>query len=291
MGYYLLDYLGSGGFGTVYAARERNTSHLYAVKVLVKSPDPMDEDMALAYRGEGCILPGLNHFQPHIIRSFYSHGWGTPRVEIVMPLMEGSLANLNANHPHHLRPHLANEVLRQMLPALAYLSCLGYVHRDVKPQNIFYTTTTTTTTAARTLDQQKQPTQRRPTRHISLTSHTTDTTTTALSAGTTNANIPTRHFRLGDFGLCEHTALIPADGAVRGTWPYLAPELLPLPLLPPPTATPELLPPNQPPPPTADNTNNNTNNNTSTRTNTNQRTNQTSALYVTVLWTLDPDGV
>ncbi|EAQ86640.1 hypothetical protein CHGG_07893 [Chaetomium globosum CBS 148.51] len=95
--------------------------------------------MALAYRGEGRILPSLNH--SHIIRSFHSQGWGSPRVEIVMSLMEGTVASLNETYPPERRPQLANSVLRQMLPALAYLDELGYVHRDVKPDNIFYNTT------------------------------------------------------------------------------------------------------------------------------------------------------
>ncbi|KAH6640783.1 kinase-like domain-containing protein [Chaetomium tenue] len=95
--------------------------------------------MALAYRGEGHILPSLNH--SHIIQSFHSQGWGSPRVEIVMSLMEGTVASLNETYPPERRPELANSVLRQMLPALAYLAKLGYVHRDVKPDNIFYNTT------------------------------------------------------------------------------------------------------------------------------------------------------
>ena len=54
--------------------------------------------------------------------------------------MDGTLHDLNTNYAAQHRPQLANEVLRQMLSALAYLGNMGYVHRDIKPDNIFYTT-------------------------------------------------------------------------------------------------------------------------------------------------------
>ncbi|KAL2174240.1 kinase-like domain-containing protein, partial [Thermothelomyces heterothallicus CBS 202.75] len=134
--------------------------------------------MTLARRGEGSILPTLNH--PHIIRTFGSEGWGTSHVEIVLNLMDGNLASL-AEGLAHPRPVLAKHVLCQMLKALDYLSVRGYVHRDVKPDNIFFV------------------------------------------LGTGASPFPF-HFRLGDFGLCEHESRIDA-GAVCGTTAFMAPEL------------------------------------------------------------------
>jgi serine/threonine protein kinase len=103
--------------------------------------------------------------------------------------MEGTLYDLNAsstNYLPHRRPYLADSVLRQMLSALAYLGGLGYVHRDIKPDNIFYNTTTT--------------------------------------GG--HGHGGTHHFRLGDFGLCEFGSVIAAGGGeIIGTKSYLAPEL------------------------------------------------------------------
>ena len=133
-----LDELGSGAFGTVYKARNRTTSRLFAVKVMASMGGARAVQQT-ACRGEGIILPRLNH--EHIIRSFHSHGWYTPRVEIFMDLMDGDLHSLAVSLPRPQLLLLARHVLRQMLQALDYLSYLGFVHRDVKPANIFYTTT------------------------------------------------------------------------------------------------------------------------------------------------------
>ena len=127
--------LGSGAFGTVYKARHRTDGHLFAVKVLVDAGDHVQE---VAGRGEGVILLELDH--EHIIFSFHSHGWGTPRVEIFMELREGNLRSLAYSVPKQQLSDLARNVLHHMLQALDYLASLGFVHRDVKPANIFYNT-------------------------------------------------------------------------------------------------------------------------------------------------------
>ncbi|KAK4038703.1 kinase-like domain-containing protein [Parachaetomium inaequale] len=209
MRYCLLNALGIGAFGTVYRARERNTNRVFAVKVLVRREEPWDVALALAYRGEGEILPKLNH--SHIIRCFYSHGWGTPRVEIVLTLMDGTLSSL-AESPILPRPLLAKHALHQMLQALDYLSQLGYVHRDVKPDNIFYTILPPSRSG---------PQQPKHHHHHPSTATTNNSNSTMLLPPPPP---PPLHFRLGDFGLCEHEAFI-EPGEVRGTMLYMAPEL------------------------------------------------------------------
>ncbi|KAL2160014.1 hypothetical protein VTH06DRAFT_1669 [Thermothelomyces fergusii] len=183
MQYRLLSELGSGCFGAVYKVRDKNSGRLYAVKILVPSDDPWDRTMTMARRGEGVILPKLNH--PHIVRTFGSEGWGTPHVEIALNLMDGNLTTL-ARTMAHRRCLLAKQVLGQMLQALDYLAARGYVHRDVKPDNIFF----------------------------------------AAAPGQGAGSRLPFHFRLGDFGLCEHESRIDA-GAVHGTTVFLAPELFP----------------------------------------------------------------
>jgi serine/threonine protein kinase len=58
-----------------------------------------------------------------------------------MELMHGTLESLckSISPPCQV---LFRHVLHQMLQALDYLSSLRYVHRDVKPENIFYTRST-----------------------------------------------------------------------------------------------------------------------------------------------------
>ncbi|KAK4243742.1 kinase-like domain-containing protein [Corynascus novoguineensis] len=151
--------------------------------------------MTLAQRGEGSILPTLDH--PHIIRAFGSDGWGTSQVEIVLNLMDGNLASL-ADRLARPRALLAKQVLRQMLRALAHLSALGYVHRDIKPENIFFVRVGGPNDG--------------------------DDKGDDYDNGCSPLAYPF-HFRLGDFGLCEHRSRIGAN-EVHGTTSFLAPELL-----------------------------------------------------------------
>ncbi|KAK4157434.1 kinase-like domain-containing protein [Chaetomidium leptoderma] len=187
MRYHLVSMLGSGGFGTVYKGVHLRTGRVFAVKIMVENDESWDRVVGLSYRGERMILERLNH--PHIIRVFNSHGWGTSRVEIFMDLMDGTLESL-AHALHPPCPLLAHHALRQMLQALDYLACHGYVHRDVKPENIFYTTTASSNDNG---------------------------------SGLSSSSSSPYHFRLGDFGLCdtESSANLP----LNGTMLYMAPEL------------------------------------------------------------------
>jgi len=67
MPYELLNRIGRGGFADVYEAQDFATGELFAVKVLVKRHGDHRENQQwqqvrqLAWRGEGQILPRLDH--------------------------------------------------------------------------------------------------------------------------------------------------------------------------------------------------------------------------------------
>ena len=116
--------------------------------------------------------------------------------------MEGNLLSLTERFSY-FRPLLARQVLRQMLHALDYLSTRGYVHRDVKPDNIFWL-----------------PVPVGPATFQGRNKGNDNDNSWKLSA---SSALPF-HFRLGDFGLCESESRI-GPGETHGTLVYMAPEL------------------------------------------------------------------
>ncbi|KAJ4306915.1 hypothetical protein N0V88_000287 [Collariella sp. IMI 366227] len=131
--------------------------------------------------GEKSIQPSLNH--PYILTSFHSQGWGTPHVQIFTDLMSGTITQLVDFLPEPCMV-LATHVLHQMLQALTYLACHGYVHCDVKPDNILYT--------HRNHQDQNDP----------------------------KFNNSPYRFKLSNFGLCTHES---SSRTVRGTILFLPP--------------------------------------------------------------------
>ncbi len=124
--------LGSGAFGTVYAARDSHSGQLVALKQLSRlSPAALS-----CFKQEFRAVQGLNH--PHIVRldALIEHesGW-----LIAMEYVEGDdllhYIKQSDNDPifdeHRLRTSFC-----QLAEALAGLHAHGVLHRDLKPANI-----------------------------------------------------------------------------------------------------------------------------------------------------------
>jgi serine/threonine protein kinase len=127
----ILEFVGKGGMGAVYQARQPGLDRLVAVKVL---PPEVARDPAFAERfsREARSLARFNH--PNIV-TVYDFGENGGLYSIIMEFVAGQ----NLRQLLQAGGLSVAQVLRivtQVCDALQYAHDLGIVHRDIKPENI-----------------------------------------------------------------------------------------------------------------------------------------------------------
>ena len=189
--YETLNLVGEGGMGQVYRARDTRLDRVVALKVL---PEPFaaDPDRRERFEREARAVAALNHphiCQLHDVGEAAPAGAGEPIRFLVMEYLEGQTLEERL-----LRgPLPIAEVMRvaiELADALDHAHGRGLVHRDLKPGNVMLTRT-----GAKLLD-------------FGLSRLQTPADLTALST------------------VIEGRAPLTAEGAVLGTYPYMAPEQL-----------------------------------------------------------------
>ena len=130
--YKVLDLLGAGGMGWVYRAADSNTNEIVAMKVLL---DRHKEDRGMLARFQQEARAGLVLDHPHIVRT-RATGSAGGMLYMILDFVEGpSLLELLLRR-RRLPWSLACDVARQAALGLHHAHQSGWVHRDVKPQNL-----------------------------------------------------------------------------------------------------------------------------------------------------------
>ncbi len=132
-GYELKKFLGSGGAADVFLAIDRKHQRLVAVKVLARRR--FAETVAVKrFIKEAQTISSLHH--PNIVR-VYETG-RTPELRFMaMEFFPESLKR-RLQERGRLDPDEALTIANQVATALFYAHARGFIHRDVKPDNIMF---------------------------------------------------------------------------------------------------------------------------------------------------------
>ncbi len=132
--YRLEEVIGSGSVSTVYRAIQLDLNRPVAVKTLEFTADDTDE-LGRRLRREAELGAKLRHAG---VTQIYEAGVTDDGVHfIAMELLEGETLADRIERDGHFEPREAVELASLFASALGALHQLGYVHRDVKPTNLF----------------------------------------------------------------------------------------------------------------------------------------------------------
>jgi len=130
----VIGFIGRGGMGAVYKARQQSLNRMVAVKLLSIQMQPEGLDFASRFRVEAQAMARLAH--PNIVSVHDFGSTADGRFFYVMELVDGTDLSRRILDVGRLPPA---EVLRIMLAVCAALECAhaqGVLHRDIKPSNI-----------------------------------------------------------------------------------------------------------------------------------------------------------
>ena len=130
--YEILRFLGEGGMGQVYLAREPVTGVQVAIKIM-KPQMAYDPQSVHRFLVEARHMYGMSH--PHILRVLDV----SDRKEgpfYVMPYIEGGSLQTLCKPGQALPEDRLLPIAQQVAGALAYAHTRGIIHRDLKPANV-----------------------------------------------------------------------------------------------------------------------------------------------------------
>ena len=129
--YELLQEIGRGGMGVVYAGRDVRLDRLVAIKVL---PDLVSSDVVRdRFLREARAAARLSH--PSIVPIYSADDRGGVTF-LVMAYVDGTTLSARLRDGAALAPDDAVPILRDVALALGAAHARGVIHRDIKPENI-----------------------------------------------------------------------------------------------------------------------------------------------------------
>ncbi len=131
--YQMVRVLGQGGMGSVMLARHVTDGRVVAIKTLLPEVAVSEQSLKRFIR-EIEVAASLRH--PHIV-SYMEHGTHNGVVYLVTEFVGGmDAAKLSKTRGGRLSCPEVIKIIEQTLSALDFAHSLGFIHRDIKEQNI-----------------------------------------------------------------------------------------------------------------------------------------------------------
>lgn len=129
----VIEFLGEGGMGSVFKARDKNLRRIVAVKIL--NPRLIhDQQSVKRFEQEARAAIALTHAH---LAAVYEYGIGSNNTPfLVMDFLEGSTLEDLLKVEKWLDYKRAIDIFIQICEAVHYAHLKGVIHRDIKPSNI-----------------------------------------------------------------------------------------------------------------------------------------------------------
>jgi serine/threonine protein kinase len=132
--YQIIDYIGSGGFGSVFKAEDVNTpGRIVAIKELHKK-HTRNSSIKQRFFQEAIAMARLDH--PNLPR-LYTFGEDNGSYYLVMEFLSGHPLTEQIQRDGAIAPARALSLLAEVLEGVSYAHRNGIIHRDLKPDNVF----------------------------------------------------------------------------------------------------------------------------------------------------------
>src|SRR5947209_7866352 len=133
--YEVREHIATGGMASVFKTWDHRVERFVAIKVL-RSLDKNDLRAVERFRREARAAASLTHPNAVTIFDFFEEAG---QYYLIMEYIHGPTLKQLIGQRRHLHPHETLEIAAQVCAVLQVAHAQGFIHRDIKPQNIMLT--------------------------------------------------------------------------------------------------------------------------------------------------------